>query len=92
MAASDHLSPGQFTLYRGEGPHERPSYYPKTGPDALAGAWWTSNLKTAQGYAAAAKGSVYKIDVDHSEAEPKGATGNYLIKDPKVRERRSPHE
>lgn len=90
--AVSNLNPQQFTLYRGEGSHGRPSYYPKSGPNALAGAWWTSDLEQARGYASKSKGSVYKIDVDHSEAEPHGLPGYYMIKDPKVRERRVPLE
>jgi hypothetical protein len=91
MAADEHLSDAQFTLYRGEGSHDRPSFYPKTGPDALAGAWWTSSLDKARGYAASAKGSVYQIQVQPHEAKPLGRTGNYVISDPKVRERRTPY-
>lgn len=79
----------QFTLYRGEGPHERPSFYPKTGPDALAGAWWTSDLKSAQNYAKSAKGSVFKLDVHEHEAKPSGAPNNFLVHDPAVRARRT---
>lgn len=79
-----------MTLYRGEGSHSRPSFYPKTGPDALAGAWYTSSLDNARNYAASAKGSVYQVDVEQHEAEPRGARGNYVIKDPAVRARRTP--
>jgi hypothetical protein len=79
----------RFMLYRGEGSHDAPSYYPKTGPDALAGAWWTSNLENARQYAASAKGSVYQVQVRPHEAKPLGRTGNYLISDPGVRERRT---
>lgn len=87
---SDVLQPRQFTLYRGEGGHDRPSYYPAKGPDAWrAGAWWTSDLDKARNYAASAKGQVYRVDVEPHEAAPSGMTGNYLIKDPAVRARRT---
>lgn len=79
----------QFTLYRGEGSHTYPSYYPKTGPDAaLSGAWWTSDPEKAKGYAASAKGKVYALDVHPHEVQPSGARGNYLVHDPAVRARR----
>ena len=42
------LNSEQFALYRGEGRHDRPSFYPKTGPNAHAGAWWTSSLDQAR--------------------------------------------
>lgn len=87
---SASADPGeQLTLYRGEGSHDQPSYYPKTGSDARAGAWWTSNLDNARNYAASAKGSVYQIQVHPHEVKPSGSPGNYLIADPKVRERRT---
>ncbi|MGN6635999.1 MAG: GNAT family N-acetyltransferase, partial [Oryzihumus sp.] len=81
-----------LTLYRGEGDHDRPSYYPKTGPDAnLTGAWWTSDLEKARGYAkkAGPSGRVYQVEVQPHEAEPHGLPGYYHIPDPKVRERRT---
>lgn len=87
------VEPGrQFTLYRGEGSHDEPSYYPSKGPNALAGAWWTSNLEQAQRYAKAAKGSVYSLDVQPHEAEPHGLPGYFLVRDPEVRARRKPVE
>jgi 8-oxo-dGTP diphosphatase len=86
-AAADETE--RLTLYRGEGSHEQRSYYPKTGPDALAGAWWTSDLDKARGYAASAKGSVYQVQVHPHEAKPSGGSGNYLISDPEVRARRT---
>lgn len=79
---------GRITLYRGEGDLSRPSYYPKAGPDALAGAWWTSDRKSAEQYANSSKGRVYQIEVNISEVEPRGARGNYVILNPEVRKRR----
>lgn len=91
MSANDALGQ-QFRLYRGEGSHDTPSYYPSKGRDALAGAWWTSDRKSAENYAAAAKGSVYQIDVHPHEVEQRGLPQNYVIPDPKVRTRRKPLE
>jgi hypothetical protein len=55
----------------------------------MAGAWWTSDLASARRYAASARGtSVYKINVDASEAKPAGLPGYHLITDPEVRKRR----
>jgi hypothetical protein len=79
-----------MTLYRGEGSHDRPSHYPKGSGDA--GGWWTSNPESAHRYARGEKGSVYKVDVERHEVEPRGAPGNYFIKDPAVRARRTLHE
>lgn len=87
MSAADHLQPKQFTLYRGEGSHDRASYYPEKGPGARAGMWWTSDLDSARHYAAAAKGSVYQLDVHPHETEPSWGT-YHLIPDPAVRARR----
>lgn len=81
----------RLTLYRGEGSHDQPSFYPATGPNARAGAWWTSSLKSAKQYAASSKGKVYQIDVAESEAKPSGPPGYYLIANPQVRERRQPY-
>lgn len=90
MSTQDNLNPEQFALYRGEGSHDRPSFYPKTGPQALAGAWWTSNVDNARRYAASAKSTnVYQVTVHPHEAEPHGVPGNYIIPDPKVRARRT---
>lgn len=92
MSASDNLSGQQFplTLYRGEGSHETPSYYPTKGPDAWrAGAWYTSDLDSAQRYAHSAKGQVYRLDVEEHEAQPSGGRNNYLVRDPQVRARRT---
>lgn len=82
-----------MTLYRGEGDHDRPSYYPETGPSALAGAWWTSDPESAQRYAqSTTNGQVYRLDdVQDHEAEQSGRPGNYLVRDPEVRGRRVPH-
>jgi hypothetical protein len=77
-----------MTLYRGEGSHDTPSYYPKGSSDT--GAWWTSNPAKARQYASSAKGSVYQVDVEQHEAEPRGGRENYFIKDPAVRARRRP--
>jgi GNAT superfamily N-acetyltransferase len=86
-AWSEHTA--AMTLYRGEGTHESPSYYPKTGPDALAGAWWTDDLDKATGYAkSTTDGKVYSLDVEDHEAEPRGARGYYVVLDPEVRARR----
>lgn len=92
MASEEHVGPQFMRLYRGEGSHDRPSYYPKSGPDALAGAWWTSDHAAAQNYAASAKGRVYQVDVHESEAEQRGLPHNYVIRDPAVRARRKPLE
>lgn len=90
--ASRRTASERMTLYRGEGTHERPSYYPKTGPDARAGAWWTDSLERAQNYAkSTTDGQVYRIEVGPGEAEPSGMRGNYLIRDPEVRARRVLH-
>jgi GNAT superfamily N-acetyltransferase len=76
-----------MTVYRGEGSHDRPSHYPKGSVET--GAWWTSDPDSAQRYARGEKGSVYQLEVDHHEAEPRGLPGYYFIKDPAVRARRS---
>ena len=76
----------QFSLYRGEGSHDRPSYYPKTGPNAHAGHWYTSDPKKAHNYASG--GNVYKLDVHPNEAKRSGALNNYVVADPAVRARR----
>ena len=78
-------------LYRGEGTHEHPSYYPKTGPDAQAGHWYTSDLKKAQNYAASSTdGRVYQLDAHPHEFKASGGRGNYVVADPAVRARRKP--
>lgn len=88
MSADEHLNTEQFTLYRGEGSHERPSYYPSKGPGARAGMWWTSDLNSARRYAASAhEGKVYSVDVQPHETEPSWGT-YHLIHDPAVRARR----
>lgn len=92
MSAEGSKASDRITLYRGEGTHSRESYYPKSGPDAHAGAWWTSNLESAQGYAAkTTEGKVYRLDVHEGEAAPTGAPGNYMVHDPEVRARRVLH-
>ena len=81
---------GQWTrtLYRGEGSHDKPSFYPKVGPAAaLTGAWWTDDQAKAKNYAAG--GIVYKVKVMEGEYEPRGGRGNYVILDPAVRARRT---
>lgn len=85
MSANEHLGE-QFTLYRGEGSHDRPSYYP-SGSN-MAGGWWTSNRQSAERYAAGQKGQVFQIQVHPHEAEQQGLPDYYFISDPKVRERR----
>lgn len=93
MSAGDNLSPQQFTLYRGEGNHNEPSPYYNVGPNkSHAGGWWTDNVSKARNYAAGRPdGQVYAIDVDSTEAAPRGARGNYFIEDPQVRARRRLH-
>ena len=92
MSARDHLNAQEFgpmRLYRGEGTHSRPSYYPSYGPHAQAGAWWTNDSAKARDYARKTEeGKVYQLDINPGEAEPKGAPGNYLVMSPEVRERR----
>jgi len=91
MSAHEALGE-QFTLYRGEGSHSRPSYYPTTGPNAQAGKWYTSDPDKAHRYAASTtEGKVYAVDVHKSEAEPRGLPGYFLIHDPEVRARRRLH-
>lgn len=78
---------GQLTLYRGEGDHSRPSYYTSRSGDA--GGWWTTDLASAQRYAASTTdGKVYVIKVNASEAEQRGLPRNFFIRDHNVRERR----
>lgn len=85
MPAHHSLGP-QFTLYRGEGSHDRPSYYPaKSG---MAGGWWTSDRGSAERYAKGQQGQVYQVAVHEHEAKQQGLPGYYFISDPKVRERR----
>jgi 2'-5' RNA ligase len=82
----------ELTLYRGEGGHDRPSYYPESGPDSkLTGAWWTSDLDKARGYAAGAGegAQVYQIKVKPHEAPQRGLPTYHLISDQKVRDRRT---
>lgn len=77
----------KLTLYRGEGSHDHPSYYPSSGPNARAGMWWTDDPDSARQYAAGVPGGkVYTIEVDESEAEREGLY--FLIPDPDVRSRR----
>ena len=77
---------GHMRLYRGEGSHDQPSFYPRGSNDA--GAWWTSDPESARNYARSAKGRLFEIDVAEGEAETRGGRNNYFIPDPKVRERR----
>lgn len=89
MAAEEHVSPEQFRLYRGEGSHEKTSYYPKKGPDALAGAWYTTDRASAHRYAkSTVEGKVYSLDVHPHEAEQRGLPKNFVVTDPAVRSRR----
>lgn len=77
----------KMVLYRGEGTHARPSYYPKGSTDA--GGWWTSSRQSAEQYARSTEqGQVYRIEVDPDEVDPRGLPGYFFIPDPKVRERR----
>lgn len=88
--SNQNLSEGQFRLYRGEGTHEKPSYYPKGS--GMAGGWWTTNHDAAKRYAASSKeGKVYSLDAHPSEAKPQGLPGYYFVKDPNVRARRVEH-
>ena len=91
VAANNALNDAQFRLYRGEGSHDRPSYYPSSGPGARAGMWWTTDRTSAQNYAASAKGQVYSLDVHPHETEPSWGT-YHLVPDPAVRARRKPVE
>lgn len=76
-----------LTLFRGEGSHDRPSYYPTQSGEA--GGWWTTDLASAQQYAKSTEdGKVYTIDVDESEAERRGLPKYRFIPDPEVRARR----
>lgn len=77
-----------MTLYRGEGSHDRPSYYPPGS--GMAGGWWTSDLDSARSYAQGQNGDVYEIDVEPGEAEQRGLPKYFFIEDQKVRERRRP--
>jgi hypothetical protein len=86
MAAHESLHPDQFVLYRGEGSHDRPSYYPPGSGEA--GGWWTTNRGSAERYAKGQKGQVYQVAVHASEAKQQGLPSYYYISDPKVRERR----
>lgn len=83
-----NLNERQFTtIYRGEGGHDQPSYYPTNSNDT--GAWWTTNLSSAQNYAKSAKdGKVYMLDVEAHEAEQRGLPHYRFVPDPAVRERR----
>lgn len=73
------------TLYRGEGSHDRPSYY--TTQSGQTGGWWTDDIESARRYAGP-EGKVYEIEVDESEAETRGLPSYYFIADPEVRARR----
>lgn len=76
---------GKKTLYRGEGTHERESYYTTTS--GMAGGWWTDDPEKARRYALGTEdGKVYQIEVDEGEYERRGL--EYFITDPEVRERR----
>lgn len=78
---------GQFIrLFRGEGSHDNPSYYPAGSNET--GGWWTTDLKSAQQYAKSAKGKVFEIEVSEAEVEKRGLPKYRFIADPKVRERR----
>ena len=77
-----------MTLYRGEGSHDQPSYYPPAS--GMAGGWWTSDVDSARSYAQGQNGDVYEIDVEPGEAEQRGLPKYFFIEDQKVRERRRP--
>jgi hypothetical protein len=77
-------------LYRGEGSHEAPSYYPAKSD--MAGGWWTTNLDSATRYSKTQPdGKVYHLDVQPHEAEAQGLPGYYFVHDPAVRGRRVEH-
>ena len=91
MAASDHLQPRQLslfttTLYRGEGAHDRPSYY--TPQSGQAGGWWTTDRASAEHYARGQKGKLYQLEAGEHEARAQGARGYYFVGDPEVRKHR----
>jgi len=45
----DQDNHGRKTLYRGEGSHDRSSYYTASSGDA--GGWWTTDIESARRYA-----------------------------------------
>lgn len=89
-AAVDSDSDQRIRLYRGEGTHEKSSYYPPQS--GMAGGWWTTDLDSATRYSKSSPdGKVYSLDVHPSEAEPHGLPGYFFVKDPEVRKRRVEH-
>ena len=82
----DQKKHGNRTLYRGEGSHDRTSYY--TASSDMAGGWWTEDIESARRYATGQEGEVYQVEVNESEAEKRGLA--YFISDPEVRARRVP--